>query len=198
MKKNCFIVCFLLFCIVIADDLEDNANKANAKEVFVDEGIAFILHKNDAQFAMFGNSYVLIPLSQALKNFISQQNSKLKIRTLRSGNNTTQIYSQGKEILFYYSGIKGADLYNKIAPKNFKLIPQTHIDEINPSETTYFYKIEGFDKAILHSPCHIVQNKHFIQDRARGEMLINPDSDINPKLASQKPIELILKCEILD
>ena len=90
------------------------------------------------------------------------------------------------------------NLYNKIAPKNFKLIPQTHIDESNPSETTYFYKIEGFDKAILHSPCHIVQNKHFIQDRARGEMLINPDSDINPKLASQKPIELILKCEILD
>lgn len=176
---------------------EQKTNQKENKEVYVDEGVVFALQKGDAHFAMYGDSYALVPDSKALKLFLNQQNSSRHTRTLRSDKSTTQIYNQGKEILFYYSSIKGSNLYSKIAPKTFKLTLEEYNDESKePYEMIHIYRIHDFDEAILHSPCLIVQSRHFIRDRARSEILINLNAKINPKLLSQGQIELFLQCQI--
>lgn len=178
---------------------QTTANKREDKEVYVDEGVVFVLQKDDAMFKMYGDSYAHVPLSKKLKVFLAQQHSSLDARTLRSAKSTTQIYNQGKEILFYYSSIKGSNLYSEIAPVSFKLTLEEYNDESkNPHEIIDIYRIHNFDEAILeaipHSLCHIVQTRHFIRDRTRSEILINLNNAINPRLLTQGKIELFLKC----
>ena len=182
---------------LIQDHQEVLPQGDKGKEVYVDEGVVFILQKDDAHFAMYGDSYALVPTSQKLKNFLNQQKSMLDARTLRSAKSTTQIYNQGKEILFYYSSIKGSNLYSEIAPTSFRLTLEEYNDESkNPRETLTIYRIHNFDEAILHSPCHIVQSKHFIRDRAQSEMLIDLNNAINPRLLTQGQTELFLQCQL--
>lgn len=186
-----------IFANLVAMDVYDavGALQTEDKEVYVDEGVAFVLRENDASFRMYGDSYMLVPISKELKLFLSKQDSPLDMRTLHSSKSTTQIYNQGKEILFYYSSTKGSNLYGKIAPVSFKLTLEEYNDESKePHQTEYFYKIHNFSEDILHSPCHIVQSRHFIRDRARSEILINLNQKINPKLLSQGQTEIILKC----
>ena len=79
----------------------DSASLEN--EIFVNEGGIFPLQDKDAEILLYGNTYVLVPQSKALLSFLNQQDSKLNVRTLKSSSSTTQIYNQGKDILFYYS-----------------------------------------------------------------------------------------------
>lgn len=205
------ILCILLFCALLTItthaaqestpqqtmQTQKIENQSQNKEVYVDEGVVFMLKEGDANFKMYGDSYVLVPISQELKKFLSQESSPLDARTLRSAKSTTQIYNQGKEILFYYSSTKGSNLYSEIAPASFKLTLEEYNDENeNPRQTLAVYRIHNFDEAILHSSCHIVQSRHFIRDRARSEMLINLNNKINPRLLSQGQIELFLKCHL--
>lgn len=171
--------------------------KSKFEEVYVNEGIIFILKEDDANIALYGKSYALLPRSKALKAFLNQQKSIFDVRTLRSNKSMTQIYNQGKNILFYYSSTKGSNLYNRIAPKRFKLTLEEFSDESKePHEILQIYRIHHFNKAILNTPCIIVQSNQFIRDRARSEMLINLDKHINAKLLSQKETELFLECSI--
>ena len=168
-------------------------------EIFVNEGGIFPLQDKDAEILLYGNTYVLVPQSKALLSFLNQQDSKLNARTLKSSSSTTQIYNQGKDILFYYSSKKGSSLYDKIAPKRFKLILE-ELSEPNkePKEIKQVYAITQFDEKILNSPCHIVQTRQFIRDRNKSEMLINLDRKINPRLLSEGKLELFLECSITE
>ena len=168
-------------------------------EIFVNEGGIFPLQDKDAEILLYGNTYVLVPQSKALLSFLNQQDSKLNVRTLKSSSSTTQIYNQGKDILFYYSSKKGSSLYDKIAPKRFKLILE-ELSEPNkePKEIKQVYAITQFDEKILNSPCHIVQTRQFIRDRNKSEMLINLDRKINPRLLSEGKLELFLECSITE
>lgn len=168
-------------------------------EIFVNEGEIFPLQDKDAEILLYGNTYVLVPQSKALLSFLNQQDSKLNARTLKSSSSTTQIYNQGKDILFYYSSKKGSSLYDKIAPKRFKLILE-ELSEPNkePKEIKQVYAITQFDEKILNSPCHIVQTRQFIRDRNKSEMLINLDRKINPRLLSEGKLELFLECSITE
>lgn len=175
----------------------DSASLEN--EIFVNEGGIFPLQDKDAEILLYGNTYVLVPRSKALLSFLNQQDSKLNVRTLKSSSSTTQIYNQGKDILFYYSSKKGSSLYDKIAPKRFKLILE-ELSEPNkePKEIKQVYAITQFDENILNSPCHIVQTRQFIRDRNKSEMLINLDRKINPRLLSEGKLELFLECSITE
>lgn len=175
----------------------DSASLEN--EIFVNEGGIFPLQDKDAEILLYGNTYVLVPQSKALLSFLNQQDSKLNVRTLKSSSSTTQIYNQGKDILFYYSSKKGSSLYDKIAPKRFKLILE-ELSEPNkePKEIKQVYAITQFDENILNSPCHIVQTRQFIRDRNKSEMLINLDRKINPRLLSEGKLELFLECSITE
>lgn len=175
----------------------DSASLEN--EIFVNEGGIFPLQDKDAEILLYGNTYVLVPRSKALLSFLNQQDSKLNARTLKSSSSTTQIYNQGKDILFYYSSKKGSNLYDKIAPKRFKLILE-ELSEPNkePKEIKQVYAIAHFDENILNSPCHIVQTRQFIRDRNKSEMLINLDRKINPRLLSEGKLELFLECSITE
>lgn len=166
-------------------------------EIFVNEGGIFPLQDKDAEILLYGDTYVLVPRSKALLSFLNQQDSKLNARTLKSSSSTTQIYNQGKDILFYYSSKKGSNLYNKIAPKRFKLTLE-ELSEPNkePKEIKQVYAITQFNEKILNSPCHIVQMRQFIRDRNKSEMLINLDKKINPRLLSEGKLELFLECTI--
>nr|WP_317404510.1 hypothetical protein [uncultured Helicobacter sp.] len=166
-------------------------------EIFVNEGGIFPLQDKDAEILLYGDTYVLVPRSKALLSFLNQQDSKLNARTLKSSSSTTQIYNQGKDILFYYSSKKGSNLYNKIAPKRFKLTLE-ELSEPNkePKEIKQVYAITQFNEKILNSPCHIVQTRQFIRDRNKSEMLINLDKKINPRLLSEGKLELFLECTI--
>lgn len=166
-------------------------------EIFVNEGGIFPLQDKDAEILLYGDTYVLVPRSKALLSFLNQQYSKLNARTLKSSSSTTQIYNQGKDILFYYSSKKGSNLYNKIAPKRFKLTLE-ELSEPNkePKEIKQVYAITQFNEKILNSPCHIVQTRQFIRDRNKSEMLINLDKKINPRLLSEGKLELFLECTI--
>ena len=168
-------------------------------EIFVNEGGIFPLQDKDAEILLYGNTYVLVPQSKALLSFLNQQDSKLNARTLKSSSSTTQIYNQGKDILFYYSSKKGSSLYDKIAPKRFKLTLE-ELSEPNkePKEIKQVYAITQFDEKILNSPCHIVQTRQFIRDRNKSEMLINLDRKINPRLLSEGKLELFLECSITE
>lgn len=168
-------------------------------EIFVNEGGIFPLQDKDAEILLYGNTYVLVPQSKALLSFLNQQDSKLNVRTLKSSSSTTQIYNQGKDILFYYSSKKGSSLYDKIAPKRFKLTLE-ELSEPNkePKEIKQVYAITQFDEKILNSPCHIVQTRQFIRDRNKSEMLINLDRKINPRLLSEGKLELFLECSITE
>ena len=168
-------------------------------EIFVNEGGIFTLQDKDAEILLYGDTYVLVPQSKALLSFLNQQDSKLNARTLKSSSSTTQIYNQGKDILFYYSSKKGSSLYDKIAPKRFKLILE-ELGEPNkePKEIKQVYAITQFDEKILNSPCHIVQTRQFIRDRNKSEMLINLDRKINPRLLSEGKLELFLECSITE
>lgn len=168
-------------------------------EIFVNEGGIFPLQDKDAEILLYGNTYVLVPQSKALLSFLNQQDSKLNARTLKSSSSTTQIYNQGKDILFYYSSKKGSSLYDKIAPKRFKLILE-ELSEPNkePKEIKQVYAITQFNEKILNSPCHIVQTRQFIRDRNKSEMLINLDRKINPRLLSEGKVELFLECSITE
>lgn len=168
-------------------------------EIFVNEGEIFPLQDKDAEILLYGNTYVLVPQSKALLSFLNQQDSKLNARTLKSSSSTTQIYNQGKDILFYYSSKKGSSLYDKIAPKRFRLILE-ELSEPNkePKEIKQVYAITQFDEKILNSPCHIVQTRQFIRDRNKSEMLINLDRKINPRLLSEGKLELFLECSITE
>lgn len=168
-------------------------------EIFVNEGGIFTLQDKDAEILLYGDTYVLVPQSKALLSFLNQQDSKLNARTLKSSSSTTQIYNQGKDILFYYSSKKGSSLYDKIAPKRFKLILE-ELSEPNkePKEIKQVYAITQFDEKILNSPCHIVQTRQFIRDRNKSEMLINLDRKINPRLLSEGKLELFLECSITE
>lgn len=168
-------------------------------EIFVNEGGIFPLQDKDAEILLYGNTYVLVPQSKALLSFLNQQDSKLNARTLKSSSSTTQIYNQGKDILFYYSSKKGSSLYDKIAPKRFKLILE-ELSEPNkePKEIKQVYAITQFDEKILNSPCRIVQTRQFIRDRNKSEMLINLDRKINPRLLSEGKLELFLECSITE
>ncbi|WP_138109867.1 hypothetical protein [Helicobacter jaachi] len=181
----------------IKEDVKENAKDNKSQEVYVDEGVIFMLDKDDADFNLYGQSYALLPRSVALKNFLNQQKSALDARTLRSSDNTTKIYNQGKEILFYYSSNGGSNLYAKIAPKRYKLTLEEFNDESKePHEIVHIYRIQNFSKDILDAPCFIVQTRQFIRDRMRSEMLINLDRKINPKLLTQGQIELFLECSL--
>lgn len=175
----------------------DSASLEN--EIFVNEGGIFPLQDKDAEILLYGNTYVLVPQSKALLSFLNQQDSKLNVRTLKSSSSTTQIYNQGKDILFYYSSKKGSSLYDKIAPKRFKLILE-ELSEPNKEskEIKQVYAITQFDENILNSPCHIVQTRQFIRDRNKSEMLINLDRKINPRLLSEGKLELFLECSITE
>ena len=175
----------------------DSASLEN--EIFVNEGGIFPLQDKDAEILLYGNTYVLVPQSKALLSFLNQQDSKLNARTLKSSSSTTQIYNQGKDILFYYSSKKGSSLYDKIAPKRFKLTLE-ELSEPNkePKEIKQVYAITQFDEKILNSPCHIVQTRQFIRDRNKSEMLINLDRKINPRLLSEGKLELFLECSITE
>lgn len=175
----------------------DSASLEN--EIFVNEGGIFPLQDKDAEILLYGNTYVLVPQSKALLSFLNQQDSKLNARTLKSSSSTTQIYNQGKDILFYYSSKKGSSLYDKIAPKRFKLILE-ELSEPNkePKEIKQVYAITQFDERILNSPCHIVQTRQFIRDRNKSKMLINLDRKINPRLLSEGKLELFLECSITE
>ncbi|STP11342.1 Uncharacterised protein [Helicobacter cinaedi] len=166
-------------------------------EIFVNEGGIFPLQDKDAEILLYGDTYVLVPRSKALLSFLNQQDSKLNARTLKSSSSTTQIYNQGKDILFYYSSKKGSNLYNKIAPKRFKLTLE-ELSEPNkePKEIKQVYAITQFNEKILNSPCHIVQTRQFVRDRNKSEMLINLDKKINPRLLSEGKLELFLECTI--
>lgn len=168
-------------------------------EIFVNEGGIFPLQDKDAEILLYGNTYVLMPRSEALLSFLNQQDSNLNVRTLKSSSSTTQIYNQGKDILFYYSSKKGSNLYDKIAPKRFKLILE-ELSEPNkePKEIKQVYAITHFDEKILNSPCHIVQTRQFIRDRNKSEMLINLDRKINPRLLSEGKLEVFLECNITE
>lgn len=168
-------------------------------EIFVNEGGIFPLQDKDAEILLYGDTYVLVPQSKALLSFLNQQDSKLNVRTLKSSSSTTQIYNQGKDILFYYSSKKGSSLYDKIAPKRFKLTLE-ELSEPNkePKEIKQVYAITQFDEKILNSPCHIVQTRQFIRDRNKSEMLINLDRKINPRLLSEGKLELFLECSITE
>lgn len=168
-------------------------------EIFVNEGGIFPLQDKDAEILLYGNTYVLVPQSKALLSFLNQQDSNLNARTLKSSSSTTQIYNQGKDILFYYSSKKGSSLYDKIAPKRFKLILE-ELSEPNkePKEIKQVYAITRFNEKILNSPCHIVQTRQFIRDRNKSEMLINLDRKINPRLLSEGKLELFLECSITE
>ena len=168
-------------------------------EIFVNEGGIFPLQDKDAEILLYGNTYVLVPQSKALLSFLNQQDSKLNARTLKSSSSTTQIYNQGKDILFYYSSKKGSSLYDKIAPKRFKLTLE-ELSEPNkePKEIKQVYAITQLDEKILNSPCHIVQTRQFIRDRNKSEMLINLDRKINPRLLSEGKLELFLECSITE
>ncbi|MCX2717626.1 hypothetical protein OQH61_07755 [Helicobacter sp. MIT 21-1697] len=171
--------------------------KSKFEEVYVNEGVVFILKENDANIALYGESYALLPRSKALKAFLNQQQSMFDMRTLRSNKSMTQIYNQGKNILFYYSSNKGSNLYNRIAPKRFKLTLEELSDESKePNEIIQVYRIHNFNEAILNAPCIIVQSNQFIRDRARSEMLINLDTHINAKLLTQEQTQLFLECSI--
>ena len=175
----------------------DSASLDN--EIFVNEGGIFTLQDKDAEILLYGDTYVLVPQSKALLSFLNQQDSKLNARTLKSSSSTTQIYNQGKDILFYYSSKKGSSLYDKIAPKRFKLTLE-ELSEPNkePKEIKQVYAITQFDEKILNSPCHIVQTRQFIRDRNKSEMLINLDRKINPRLLSEGKLELFLECSITE
>lgn len=168
-------------------------------DIFVNEGGIFPLQDKDAEILLYGDTYVLVPQSKALLSFLNQQNSTINARTLKSSSSTTQIYNQGKDILFYYSSKKGSSLYDKIAPKRFKLILE-ELSEPNkePKEIKQVYAITQFDEKILNSPCHIVQTRQFIRDRNKSEMLINLDRKINPRLLSEGKLELFLECSITE
>ena len=175
----------------------DSASLDN--EIFVNEGGIFTLQDKDAEILLYGDTYVLVPQSKALLSFLNQQDSKLNARTLKSSSSTTQIYNQGKDILFYYSSKKGSSLYDKIAPKRFKLILEELSDpNKEPKEIKQVYAITQFDEKILNSPCHIVQTRQFIRDRNKSEMLINLDRKINPRLLSEGKLELFLECSITE
>lgn len=175
----------------------DSASLDN--EIFVNEGGIFTLQDKDAEILLYGDTYVLVPQSKALLSFLNQQNSTINARTLKSSSSTTQIYNQGKDILFYYSSKKGSSLYDKIAPKRFKLTLE-ELSEPNkePKEIKQVYAITQFDEKILNSPCHIVQTRQFIRDRNKSEMLINLDRKINPRLLSEGKLELFLECSIVE
>ncbi|CAM3351070.1 hypothetical protein [Helicobacter labetoulli] len=166
-------------------------------EIFVNEGGIFPLQDKDAEILLYGDTYVLVPRSKALLSFLNQQDSKLNARTLKSSSSTTQIYNQGKDILFYYSSKKGSNLYNKVAPKRFKLTLE-ELSEPNkePKEIKQVYAITQFNEKILNSPCHIVQTRQFVRDRNKSEILINLDKKINPRLLSEGKLELFLECTI--
>ena len=175
----------------------DSASLDN--EISVNEGGIFTLQDKDAEILLYGDTYVLVPQSKALLSFLNQQNSTINARTLKSSSSTTQIYNQGKDILFYYSSKKGSNLYDKIAPKRFKLTLE-ELSEPNkePKEIKQVYAITQFDEKILNSPCHIVQTRQFIRDRNKSEMLINLDRKINPRLLSEGKLELFLECSITE
>ena len=175
----------------------DSASLDN--EISVNEGGIFPLQDKDAEILLYGDTYVLVPQSKALLSFLNQQNSTINARTLKSSSSTTQIYNQGKDILFYYSSKKGSSLYDKIAPKRFKLTLE-ELSEPNkePKEIKQVYAITQFDEKILNSPCHIVQTRQFIRDRNKSEMLINLDRKINPRLLSEGKLELFLECSITE
>lgn len=175
----------------------DSASLDN--EISVNEGGIFTLQDKDAEILLYGDTYVLVPQSKALLSFLNQQNSTINARTLKSSSSTTQIYNQGKDILFYYSSKKGSSLYDKIAPKRFKLTLE-ELSEPNkePKEIKQVYAITQFDEKILNSPCHIVQTRQFIRDRNKSEMLINLDRKINPRLLSEGKLELFLECSITE
>lgn len=174
----------------------ESEQSAESEEVYVDEGVFYELSEGDAEIALYGDSYALLPQSSALKAFLIKQSSPLKARTLRSQSGTTQIYNEGKDILFYHSST-GSNLYAKIAPKRYKLTLEEWLDESkDPQEIESIYRIKNFDKKILNAPCKIIQTRAFVRDRARSEMLINLDSKINPKIASEGEIELFLECRL--
>lgn len=174
----------------------ESTQNAESEEVYVDEGVFYELSEGDAEIALYGDSYALLPQSSALKAFLIKQSSPLKARTLRSQSGTTQIYNEGKDILFYHSST-GSNLYAKIAPKRYKLTLEEWLDESkDPQEIESIYRIKNFDKRILNAPCKIIQTRAFVRDRARSEMLINLDSRINPKIASEGEIELFLECRL--
>ncbi|WP_104743494.1 hypothetical protein [Helicobacter cinaedi] len=175
----------------------DSASLDN--EISVNEGGIFPLQDKDAEILLYGDTYVLVPQSKALLSFLNQQNSTINARTLKSSSSTTQIYNQGKDILFYYSSKKGSSLYDKIAPKRFKLTLEELSDpNKEPKEIKQVYAITQFDEKILNSPCHIVQTRQFIRDRNKSEMLINLDRKINPRLLSEGKLELFLECSITE
>lgn len=175
---------------------DESQSVEEKREVYVDEGIFYELGKGDAEFSLYGESYALVPKSNALKAFLNQQKSSFKARTLRSSNSMTQIYNEGKNILFYHS-TTGSNLYAKIAPKRFKLTLEEWLNESkNPQEIESIYRIKNFDTKFLDSECRIVQTRAFVRDRARSEMLINLDHKINPKIASEGDLELFLECPL--
>lgn len=165
------------------------------KEVHIDESAVFTLHKDDVDFMMYGDAYVLLPTSAALKDFLNQEVWSSDMRTLRSAKSITQIHNHNEEILFYYSSKRGSNLYDEIAPMSFKLTPRAYKDTSkNPPQTYNIYIIDNFDEALLYSPCHITKSRAFVHDRERSEMLLDLNTNINPKLQSQEQMEIFLKC----
>lgn len=172
-------------------------SKDDELEVFVDEGVIYRLDKNDAAFALYGEEYALVPLSKGLRLFLSKQDSKTHSRTLKVADSTLQIESNNDGITFYHSSKKGSNLYDKIAPKRYKLTLEEVVDEsTQPQEVRHIYRIQNFDEMILKAQCAIVQSRGFIQDRSRSALMINLDKDINPRLLSQGQRELFLECRM--
>ena len=193
MKKVFWVFSLWATFNVAWADLEHS--KAITEEVFVYEGVIYKLDKKDAEIKMYNEEYALYPKSKDLRLFLSRQDSNVKIRALSSQNSTTQFQNQGKQIIFYYSSTKGANLYDKIAPKRFPLIRQEILGEPNekPQE---IYIVQNYIDSIPNVPCQIVQSRRFTRDRARSELLINLDKNINARLLSQTENELHLECEI--
>ncbi len=189
-----FILLWVSFNTLWAD-LEHS--KAISEEVLVYEGVIFKLNKNDAEFKMYNEEYALYPKSKKLKQFLSNQDSDLKVRSLRSQNSTTQFQNQDQQMVFYYSGTKGSNLYNQIALQRFSLIKQEipPRDKNKNEKAQEIYIVQNYNDYIPDATCQIIQGKKFIRDRARNELLINLDKKINARLLSQTETELFLECQ---
>lgn len=63
-------------------------------------------------------------------------------------------------------------------------------------EKQTIYIIENYLPNIVLDSCQVILTKKFIRDRARSEMLINLDKQINPKLLSLSENEFKLSCKM--
>lgn len=168
------------------------------REVLVSEGLVYKLEGGDAMIDTHSENeelhYILVPKSSALIAFLNNKEAKINAKSLHSHTLSTEFQNNGKDIIFYHASSKNsANLYDKIAPKRFAL-ESKELSDSAPNASAYI--IKGFDKGIMHASCQILQVRQFVRDRARSEMLIDLDKQINPKLLSSTEVRFYLECDM--